>query len=96
MSAAAVSDAVKGQKLQPPVEAEFLVIRNNFSVVDPLSYFVKIIAVDSISSLAVEMFYLEVETNFSLRILQGLFSKWITYWLWPCTPKQINNDSGYS
>lgn len=51
------------------MEAEFLVIRSICSVVDPLSYFLKIIAFDSISSLAVEMFYLEVFLKDSAEII---------------------------
>lgn len=56
--AAAVTDAVKLQKLQPLVEAELLIIRSICSVVDPLSYFLVITAFDSISSLVLKCFLL--------------------------------------
>lgn len=53
--ASAVTDAVKLKKLQPLVEAEFLVIRSICSVVGPLSYFLGVTAFDSIT--CVEMFF---------------------------------------
>lgn len=56
--AAAVTDAVKLQKLQPLMEAEFLIIRSICSVVDPLSYILGITAFDSISPLLLKCFLL--------------------------------------